>query len=354
MNFKHVLSSSLAIASIAALAAPANALSLKSSEYGDLFDTFNAMVNTERLQLEDSEIVLHELDAESLRWDGGADGVDVFFINEGAGHRNQLFYAANGGDQSIIFDDISSIESILPETQDKLDRRQNEIISLTAEKDWLEAGIGTYTTGLQGRIDALEASKAMAPDWRLYWIDQDIAKIQGQIDAANGAEFDAVQTLTDLTNGINWRQNFLDNELQLGDNGLGALALGDGVNLGGFEGDTSLNFLIKENGARNPDGRVYGAIANENPDQLQHVIAYEFFDAVREESWVILGFEDLFGVHIDEGGWSDRDFNDVVVAVRGVTGDRLTPPESVPEPSAMVGLLGLGVGMWQVKRRQSA
>lgn len=251
MTFQKVLLSTAAIAGIVAIAAPANALSLKSDEYGNLFDTFNSMVNSERLQLQDSEVALKELDVESLRWDKGANGVDVFFINEGAGYRNQLLYSANGGDLSMIFDDIASPESILKNSD-------------------------------------------------------------------------------------------------------GPLMLGDGVSLGAFEGNTSLDFVIKANGKNNANGHLYGVNAETNADGLQHVIAYEYFDETTQEDWVVIGFEDLYGVHKDEGGWSDRDFNDVVIAVRGVTGDRLDGETAdVPEPSSMVGLLGLGLGMWQVKRRKT-
>ncbi|MEM9244309.1 MAG: DUF4114 domain-containing protein [Cyanobacteria bacterium P01_F01_bin.153] len=133
----------------------------------------------------------------------------------------------------------------------------------------------------------------------------------------------------------------------------GPLALGDGVSLGAFESDTSLDFLIKANGYNNSNGHVFGADAEQNADELQHVIAYEYFDEGTGEDWVVLGFEDLYGVHKDEGGWSDRNFNDVVVAVRGVMGDRIEA-DDVPEPSSMVGLLGLGLGMLQVKRRRKA
>ncbi|MGD1938434.1 MAG: DUF4114 domain-containing protein [Cyanophyceae cyanobacterium] len=251
ISSKKLLLSAAAIAGAIGIAAPASALSLKSEEYGDLFNTFNGLVNSERLQMEDSTAALHELDVESLRWDGGSTGIDVFFINEGAGYRNQLFYTANGGDLSMIFEDISSKESILK-------------------------------------------------------------------------------------------------------NHDGPLALGDGVSLGAFEGDTSLDFLIKANGHNNANGNLYGADAEKNADGLQHVIAYEYFDETTQEGWVVMGFEDLYGVHEDEGGWSDRDFNDVVIAVRGVTGDRLEEMADVPEPSSMVGLLGVGLGMWQVKRRRKS
>ncbi|MEM9244310.1 MAG: hypothetical protein AAGA67_01000 [Cyanobacteria bacterium P01_F01_bin.153] len=80
---KKFLVSAAAIAGTMAIAAPANALSLKAEKYGDLFDTFNSMVNTERLRMEDSTAALYELDVESLGWDSGAEGIDVFFTNEG-------------------------------------------------------------------------------------------------------------------------------------------------------------------------------------------------------------------------------------------------------------------------------
>ncbi|MBP0008536.1 MULTISPECIES: DUF4114 domain-containing protein [unclassified Roseofilum] len=208
----------------------AHGLSLRS----DLFNTFNGMVRQERLQIEDSAASLLELDPATLQWTEGADSVDVFFINEGAIFRNQLFYSANGGAEQMVFDDIASPNSIIPE--------------------------------------------------------------------ANGP-----------------------------------MALGEGVSLGTFTGNTSLNFMIKADGAQNDNGHVYGADASLNPDGLQHVVAYEYFDDVEQENWVILGFEDLFGVHIDEGGWSDRDFNDVVIAVRGITGNGMP----IPEPSTTAAILGL-------------
>lgn len=230
---------------LALAAATATGLLSATSAYGfnlkterpDLFNLFNERVNQERLWMENSSAKMLELDPETLRWTGGVDPVDVFFINEGAGYRNQLFYSANGGTAQMIFADIASPESILKE--------------------------------------------------------------------ANGP-----------------------------------MKLGDGASLGTFAGDTSLDFRIKANGANNSNGKIYGADVSANADGLQHVIAYEYFDKVAKENWVILGFEDLFGVHYNEGGSSDRDFNDVVIAVRGVTGDRIP---TVPEPSSTASVLGLAV-----------
>lgn len=88
-------------------AAPAHALSLRP----DLWQTFNSKINGERNFLQDSQLTL--LNSQSLFWNG-VDPVEVFFINEGASYRNQLFYNANGGTNTLVFKDISSPNSILP------------------------------------------------------------------------------------------------------------------------------------------------------------------------------------------------------------------------------------------------
>jgi Domain of unknown function (DUF4114)/PEP-CTERM motif len=247
-NFKPVVLPVFLAASIGLLSTPANAFSLRNTEHGEsLFQVFNSLVQIESFQLMDEELGVRKLRAESLRWAGGSESVDIFLINEGAGFRNQLFFTANGNEPQMIFSDISSKESGLPE------------------------------------ID-------------------------------------------------------------------GTMALGDGKSLGGFSGDTSLDFLIKANGLLDPNGYIYGANPALNPDKLQHVIAYEYFDEVMSESWVILGFEDLYGEYSTEVNGSDRDFNDVVVAIKGVAGDS-AETEDVPEPSAMLSLMVIS-GLMGVTRRR--
>ncbi|NJL46216.1 MAG: DUF4114 domain-containing protein [Leptolyngbyaceae cyanobacterium SM2_5_2] len=83
--------------------------------------------------------------------------------------------------------------------------------------------------------------------------------------------------------------------------------------------------------------RTLGADATQNADRLQHVVAFQ------HNEWIILGFEDIIG-----GG--DLDYNDVVFAVRGAQQGR--PTEDVPEPSAMLSLLVLGVGGFTTLRRK--
>lgn len=207
-----------------------------------LFNEFSKYVNTERLKIEDQELLL--LDPTSLFWDG-VDPVDVYFMNEGAGYRNQLLVSVNGGPKQMLFDDVSSPESILKNSD-------------------------------------------------------------------------------------------------------GPLALGDGGTLGEFDGPTQFEFFIKANGA-NGGSNVYGADAAANPDGLEHVLAYEYLDKATGDNWIILGFEDLYGKHYDEGGKSDRDFNDVVFAVRGLQGK---PAAETPEASTVLGLLALGAAVTISRRFQ--
>ncbi|PZO43928.1 MAG: hypothetical protein DCF17_05175 [Shackletoniella antarctica] len=196
------------------------------------------LINNEASALSKSFLDQYQLDTSKLFWNG-VDPVEVYFINEGAGYRNQLFFTANDldGNQTgggKIFDDVSSPFSKLP-------------------------------------------------------------------------------------------------------NSNGPLVLGQGVSLGGFTGPTQLDFLIKSNG-KNGGTTMLGTNAAANPKGLQHVVAFE------QSGWTILGFEDIVG-----GG--DLDYNDVIFAVRGIQAGA-PPAEDVPEPSALLGMLVLGVGGFTTLRRR--
>ena len=65
-------------------------------------------------------------------------------------------------------------------------------------------------------------------------------------------------------------------------------------------------FLIKD-GARNPDGPVYGFKKEDNPDRHNHMRIHDVLD----DDTLIIGFEDL-----PRGG--DRDYNDLVIAVQRI------------------------------------
>ncbi|MEM9163227.1 MAG: DUF4114 domain-containing protein, partial [Cyanobacteria bacterium P01_F01_bin.4] len=117
----------------------------------------------------------------------------------------------------------------------------------------------------------------------------------------------------------------------------GPLALGEGVNLGRFAGETRLNFLLQ-----NPDDNLFGTDAAAdptiNPDDLQHVTAY------RSGEYMVIGFEDK-----TNGG--DRDYNDVVIAVKGLVDT--APDQDVPEPASTAAIAGMALfGLVRRRRRQ--
>ncbi|KPQ37197.1 MAG: protein with domain of unknown function DUF4114 [Phormidesmis priestleyi Ana] len=139
----------------------------------------------------------------------------------------------------------------------------------------------------------------------------------------------------------------------------GVLALGEGRKLSPFSGPTQLSFFIRSDGF-NGGTDLYGADADTsstvagqtvNPDGLTHLIAYEYFDEVEQEHYTIIGFEDLYGALNATGGRnqeSDRDFNDVLFAVRGLSQQSST---DIPEPSALMGLMGVAaLGLKWLKR----
>lgn len=114
----------------------------------------------------------------------------------------------------------------------------------------------------------------------------------------------------------------------------GPLSLGERHVLGDFAGDTRLDFFLQ-----NPQGDLFGAIAEDNIDQLIHLTTYQAGDLL------VLAYEDITG-----GG--DRDYNDVVIAVRGLVD---TSTADVPEPASTASLVGFGVvGTLLARRKRQA
>lgn len=192
-----------------------------------------------------------QVDLGQLTFAKGANSLDIFFINEGAGYRNQLAFTGGTYSGEMIFDDIASSQSVLPEANGPLSLGQGY----------------SYTNGLS---------------------------------AGDAVDFTLIS---------NKRSNY-----------------------------------------------VFGTDMATNVDGLQHVVGYEYFDGI--DNWLILGFEDLYGdlgaTGVDpatglrnEG--SDRDFNDVVIAVRGLS----TQPVAVPEPGMVMGLAG-AAAIAALRRRKSS
>jgi len=160
------------------------------------------------------------------------------------------------------------------------------------------------------------------------------------------------QVAYEAINGSNDQQGFVFQDTQ-------NAKAGDYVDLGNIAGGTQLSFWLKANGAQpdspygtNPETHlknIYGADPSQNPDQLDHVVAYEYKD------YLVIGFEDLFGPKGSTAGGNinaqaDRDFNDAVFVVN-IARNNLT---TIPESRTAIALLGVGtVGMLTLRRRQN-
>ncbi|PAX51099.1 DUF4114 domain-containing protein [Brunnivagina elsteri] len=133
------------------------------------------------------------------------------------------------------------------------------------------------------------------------------------------------------------------------------LKVGDWVSIGNQKAGTQLDFLLHSNdinggisgtnvktGQANTKG-VWSLNDALNPDGLQHAMAYYYNDLL------VVGFEDLWG-----GG--DKDYNDTVFVIDvGKDNARaLAGITSVPEPSGVAALLGVGaIGFLKLRRRSS-
>ncbi|HLO50091.1 MAG TPA: DUF4114 domain-containing protein [Kamptonema sp.] len=124
------------------------------------------------------------------------------------------------------------------------------------------------------------------------------------------------------------------------------LNIGDFAEIGSFQAGSKLNFWLVANGlnggiTQNGQKAIYGLDGAANPDQTKHVAAYYYKD------YLVIGYEDLWG-----GG--DKDYNDVVFAIDiGKNNARQLANVTVPEPTATLGLLGVGLaGMVGTRRRR--
>ncbi|NER81135.1 MAG: DUF4114 domain-containing protein [Leptolyngbya sp. SIO1D8] len=116
----------------------------------------------------------------------------------------------------------------------------------------------------------------------------------------------------------------------------GPLSLGQGYQIGDVAAGDTVNFFL-----RNPHNHVFDSLGAEdtmNGDGLQHVTTYQYGE------YLVLAYEDIY-----RGG--DKDYNDVVIAVKGLTD---TETADVPEPASALALLGLGAAGVVIRRKRAS
>ncbi len=114
---------------------------------------------------------------------------------------------------------------------------------------------------------------------------------------------------------------------------------GDFVNLGKFGKNTQLDFFLIADGA-NGGKNVYTAHKDQNPDKIQHTVAF----VVPDSPFLLISFEDLYG-----GG--DRDYNDTMFVVD--IGKANVKALSGPEPSTFALLGTCGTSLLFYRRRRT-
>ena len=195
------------------------------------------------------------------------------------------------------------------------------------------------------KLDPSKLSLKRDDNIRVWFLNEGASyKDQLGYEAINGSQYQKGLVFDNISCNSS---NSANSACQLGENS-GVLDIGDYVDLGKISGGTQLNFFLKADGFNNPNGNVYGADPTQNPDNLDHIVAYEVDD------YLLLGFEDLYGPQgstADGNGnlVSDRDFNDVVFLV-DFGRDNIT---TVPEPASAIALVGVGaVGILKLRRRR--
>lgn len=124
--------------------------------------------------------------------------------------------------------------------------------------------------------------------------------------------------------GTTTQEGLIFVDASIGD-GSQQLRTGDYVSFGEVKAGSTLDFALLANGYGNSSFYTYYAGIADNPDNIQHVIAYDYQD------YLVLAWEDLY-----EGG--DKDYNDIVFAIDiGAENLDNIPPETFSnQPPAAV------------------
>ncbi len=255
-------------------------------------------------------------------------------------------------------------------------------VSLENSNDWQNLTVNpvqnrsTDTSGFQSLIPAFQSyvqkEGISIPEGNVTKLDPSKLVLKDDHDVrvwfVNGGAVYHDQLAYEATKGSNYQNGyvFTDASCKTGNNNNcekpiddGSLNVGDYVNLGKIASGTQLNFLLRANGAQPNDPgatnpttglkNIYGTNADQNPDQLDHIVAYSL-----DDRYLLVGFEDLFGPKGSTDGGNldiiaDRDFNDVVFAVD------FGKVATVPEPTSAIALLGAGVvGILKLRRQKKS
>ncbi|MBW4627695.1 MAG: DUF4114 domain-containing protein [Brasilonema octagenarum HA4186-MV1] len=197
------------------------------------------------------------------------------------------------------------------------------------------------------KLDATKLSLKNDHNVRVWFLNEGAGyKNQLAYEAINGSDYQKGLVFDNISCNTS---NGANSTCQMGEEN-GVLNIGDYVDLGTKAAGTKLNFFLKADGFNNPNGYVYGADATQNPDKLNHLVAYE------TDGYLLVGFEDLYGpkgLKSDGNGLltADRDFNDVVFLIDLGRDNIATVPESA-SAIALLGMGGVGVVLQQRRRRQ--
>jgi hypothetical protein len=337
--------------------------------------------------------------------------VSVFFINEGAGFRNQLAYESTGTTKQsgLLFNDIScegagcvggwggnalklgdgvNIGNVKAGSQldfwlradgwnkqPEIERQQKEAetqklaaqgFQNEAEKFQLTADQAQQDVNAQQqKLDQIKLDQmAFQPTLDQLKADQAAKaaaakKAKGTAKAAADQAAKDAKALADQAqikmDGFNASIKQTAKDLKTGQDALNSAnnSVADRIKKAN-DALAKANDALNKAKMANDNVNIFGTQTASNADGLQHVVSYAV------GNYIMLGFEDLFGDKGATGGKnqnSDRDFNDTVIVLDlGADNVReLVNPtkKKVPEPSVVLPLAGVAAfGLSRLRRRR--
>lgn len=308
---------------------------------------FQPFVQQERVELTGAHQVMLDPSKLMLKY---AHDVSIYFINEGAGYRNQLAYEATSKEgvknSGLVFGDIASSESVMSEGDGSLKKgdgvKLGNVAAGTQLDFWLRANGASRQQGMMeleakaGEMQALSATQAAdAARYQLeaqqLQLDADAKKAAVEVAASPKAKQTAQKAADAAQKAADNRQKLADKTLASSQ----ANAAGAAQRLADAASRTN----------------TFGTQTASNGDGLQHVVAYAY------KNYILLGFEDLWGGKGATGGKneaSDRDFNDTVFVLDIGEKNVQDMIKTVPEPTVTLGLMGVGAAGVLLRRRRQA